>query len=162
MDTGNRISRIELFALPAPSLQDDSSGHNTRLQLILKLTCDKCVSYGECVLSADKQPPNLIKWGFYLRGIIHMELEEALMTLELHQREWTPGQSQLLQSALWRLALAQSVPLQLAAGSAGIHYNKPPAAYYAASGSSACKERFGEYDLSRLFEEATSYYSILI
>ena len=156
-----RITSIELFALETQPVLTGISGRTAARLLVLRLSIDEHVSYGECVISLNGRSLDLIKWGSYLRSIRNCTLEEALTKAQLQHKGWTTHQVQLLQAALAGLVRSVHPPLKIASGSAKIEYQGYMSVSQRSSVSYSLYQRTGGWKVSRLFEEAVSYYSIL-
>ncbi len=157
----DRVMRIELFAFDTrPSFANRPTRAGS-MYLILRLTCGEQVSYGECVIFKGGQVTDLIKWGAFLKCIHHATLEEVLMTLRLHEKEWTTNQQVLLQSALFNLLQARYPRLKIAAGSARNEHHIALSIPHTASMIYSTNRCYEDLNLSQLFDESVSYYSIL-
>lgn len=96
-----RLSRIEVFVFdsPEPIHYGMEADPGSRYG-ILKLTCKGGSSWGACLISANTNTFDLIKWSSFLRMIYHCRLEEAIDKVRTHGSEWDQTQFELVQDAL--------------------------------------------------------------
>jgi hypothetical protein len=156
-----RLSRIELFAFNTrPSFLSGSESSGCWYG-VLKLTCGRQTGYGECILCADDNAVDLIKWGSYLKSLRHCSIEEAFEVVSLHGLEWAPNQRTLLQAALDSMLQTGHHRTQIAAGAGrfdqrlNICYSSiepvlPP-----------IQQVKRQLKPSLLFEESVCYYSLV-
>lgn len=157
-----RLSRIELFAFhtrPAFMHRLEPSGCWYGM---LKLTCGEQISYGECILCADDNAVDLIKWGAFLKPMRHCTVEEAAGLIQQHEQEWAPNQQALLQSALAGMLQTRQLRTEITAGASRKEYR----IYSCIAGTEAAPphgihESENPPDSAMLFEAAVAYYSLL-
>lgn len=156
-----RLSRIELFAFNTrPSFMHRLEPSGCWYG-VLKLTCGEQISYGECILCADDNAVDLIKWGSYLKPMRHCTVEEAFGLIQLHEQEWAPNQRTLLQSALASIHQAGQLRSEITAGASRNEYRINTCYPGTESASQGIHQAEDQPDSSLLFEEAVAYYSLL-
>ena len=156
-----RLSRIELFAFNTrPSFLSGSESSGCWYG-VLKLTCGRQISYGECILCADDNAVDLIKWGSFLKNVRNCTVEEALEITRLHGQEWAPSQWTLLQAALDSMLQTRYLRAKTAAGTGrnGLRGN----AYSSSADSLPHDIKYAQGHLSpaQLFGESVSYFSLV-